>query len=276
MKKKHISFSRIILYFILICQAIITIYPLLWMVISSLKDNISFFADPWSLPKNPQFSNYVTAWNEGIQDYMINSVLITVATLAIVIIISCAFSFMVSRFPFKGSGILVSMFFAGMMIPVHCTLVPLYTMMNNLGWLDSLPSLLFPYVASSLPLAIFLTFGHYQQIPKELEEAAWMDGCGIIRLFFSIFFPLAKPVLSTIAILTAISIWNEFIFANIIISDPLKKTLPVGLLSLKGTYNTNYAALSAALTISAVPIILIYILMSNKIQSGMVAGAVKS
>lgn len=103
-----------------------------------------------------------------------------------------------------------------------------------------------------------------------------MDGCGVIRMFLYIFLPLAKPVISTIGILTAISVWNEFIFANIIISDPLKKTLPVGLLALKGTYNTNYAAVSAALTISAIPIIIVYILMSGKIQAGMVSGAVKS
>ena len=131
-------------------------------------------------------------------------------------------------------------------------------------------------MASGLPLAIFLTYGHYQQIPMELEEAARMDGCGVIRMFLYIFLPLGKPVISTIGILTAISVWNEFIFANIIISDPVKKTLPVGLLALKGTYNTNYAAVSAALTISAIPIIIVYILMSGKIQAGMVSGAVKS
>ena len=276
MNKRSISPGKIILYLILAVQAVVTMYPLIWMIVSSLKDNVSFFADPWSIPKNPQFVNYVTAWKEGIQDYMVNSIVITIATLFIVIILSCAFSFMVARFPFKGAGLLVGMFFAGMMIPVHCTLVPLYSMMNGLGWLDSLWTLLFPYVASGLPLAIFLTYGHYQQIPMELEEAARMDGCGVIRMFLYIFLLLAKPVISTIGILTAISVWNEFIFANIIISDPVKKTLPVGLLALKGTYNTNYAAVSAALTISAIPIIIVYILMSGKIQAGMVSGAVKS
>ena len=198
MNKRSISPGKIILYLILAVQAVVTMYPLIWMIVSSLKDNVSFFADPWSIPKNPQFVNYVTAWKEGIQDYMVNSIVITIATLFIVIILSCAFSFMVARFPFKGAGLLVGMFFAGMMIPVHCTLVPLYSMMNGLGWLDSLWALLFPYVASGLPLAIFLTYGHYQQIPMELEEAARMDGCGVIRMFLYIFLPLAKPVISTI------------------------------------------------------------------------------
>ena len=137
MKKSSISPGKWILYLILAIQAAVTTYPLIWMIVSSLKDNVSFFADPWSIPKNPQFVNYVTAWKEGIQDYMINSIVITIATLFIVIILSCAFSFMVARFPFKGGGLLVGMFFAGMMIPVHCTLVPLYSMMNGLGWLEA-------------------------------------------------------------------------------------------------------------------------------------------
>ena len=274
MKNKKII-KKTLIYLILVIQAVITIYPLIWMVLSSLKDNVSFFVDPWSLPTEPRFYNYVTAWNEGIQSYMLNSIFITVLTIIIVIILSCAFSFMVARFPFKGGGFLVSLFFAGMMIPVHCTLIPLYTIMNSLGWVDNLLALLFPYVASSIPMGVFLSYGHYQQLPKELEEAATMDGCGIIQMFIRIFLPLAKPVISTITILTAIGIWNEFIFANILITEPAYKTLPVGLLSLKGTYNTNYAAMSAALVISALPIIVIYVCMSNKIQAGMVNGAVK-
>ena len=103
MKKRSISPGKWILYLILAIQAAVTTYPLIWMIVSSLKDNVSFFADPWSIPKNPQFVNYVTAWKEGIQDYMINSIVITIATLFIVIILSCAFSFMVARFPFKGA-----------------------------------------------------------------------------------------------------------------------------------------------------------------------------
>lgn len=264
------------IYVILALQAVITIYPLIWMILSSLKDNVSFFVDPWSLPKEPRFYNYVTAWQEGIQGYMLNSVFITVLTIVIVILISCAFSFMVARFPFKGGNLLVSLFFAGMMIPVHCTLIPLYSIMNRLGWVDHLIALLFPYVASSIPMAVFLTYGHYQQLPKELEEAATIDGCSIIQMFVRIFLPLAKPVISTSTILTAIGIWNEFIFANILITNPDYKTLPVGLLSLKGTYNTNYAAMSAALVLSALPIIAIYTAMSGRIQAGMVTGAVKS
>lgn len=267
---------KILIYLILGIQAVVTVYPLVWMILASLKDNISFLADPWALPDQLRFFNYKVAWEEGIQDFMVNSIVITVMTVLIVIFISCAFSFMLARFPFRGSGILIGMFFAGMMIPVHCTLIPLYNIMDQLGWIDHLWALLFPYVASSLPLAVFLTYGHYQQLPRELDEAARIDGCGVTSMFFKIFLPLAKPVISTTSILTALNVWNEFMFANVIITDPAKKTLPVGLLALKGTYSTDYAAMSAALTMSAIPIILVYIFMSSKIQAGMVSGAVKS
>ena len=254
---------KVLTYIILGIQAVITIYPLAWMIIGSLKDNISFLADPWALPDKLRLYNYQVAWEEGIQNYMVNSILITVVTVCFVILLSCTFSFMLARFPFKGSGILIGLFFVGMMIPVHCTLIPLYNMMNMAGLIDHLWALLFPYVASSLPIAVFLTYGHYQQLPKELEEAARIDGCSVTGMFFRVFLPLSKPVISTISILTALSAWNEFMFANVFLSDPNQKTLPIGLLALKGT-------------MSAVPIILVYVLMSNKIQSGMVAGAVKS
>ena len=148
---------KVLTYIILGIQAVITIYPLAWMIIGSLKDNISFLADPWALPDKLRLYNYQVAWEEGIQNYMVNSILITVVTVCFVILLSCTFSFMLARFPFKGSGILIGLFFAGMMIPVHCTLIPLYNMMNMAGLIDHLWALLFPYVASSLPIAVFLT-----------------------------------------------------------------------------------------------------------------------
>lgn len=273
MKKK--IFTGII-YIILLAQLVITSYPMLWMIISSLKNNIEFLADPWGLPKKLLFENYVIAWNDGIQQYILNSLMIAVATITVVIMISCAFSFMIARFPFKGSGFLISVFFVGMLIPIHSTLIPLYGIMNKLNLLNQLWALIFPYVAFTTPVAIFLSYGYFKQLPKELEEAAFIDGCGILKLFTRIFIPLAKPVIATISILTAINIWNEFIFGNIFISDQAQKTLPVGLMALKGTYVTNYAAISAALTISALPVILLYIMMSGQIQKGMFAGAVKS
>lgn len=276
MKTKKNPLLYTLIYAILIVQAVVTGYPLIWMVLSSLKDNVSFLSSPWSLPNPPHFENFAIAWKEGIQGYMLNSVFITVLAAVIILLISCAFSFIAARFPFKGSRALVGLFFAGMMIPVHCTLIPLYSLMSNLGWLDKWWTLLLPYVGFGLPLAIFLSYGHYQQIPKDIEEAATIDGCGVFTMFARIFLPLAKPVLSTAGILTVISTWNEFIFANVFISNPRLKTLTVGLMAFKGTYVTNYAAMCAALTLSALPLILVYVLMSNKIQSGMISGAIKS
>lgn len=271
-KKKTL---KVPMYFILIVQAIFTIYPILWMVNSSFKDNISFLADPWGIPDNINFDNYIRAWEQGIKDYLLNSTIITILGVIIVVILASMFSFMVARFPFKGAKALVGLFFAGMLIPIHCSLVPLYSMLNSVGLVNNLLALLLPYVAFAAPMAVFLTYGHFQQMPRELEESAFMDGCGIFRLFGVIYMPLAKSVISMVVILTSISMWNEFMYANILLSDSKKYTLPIGLMALKGSYVTDYAAISAALTISSLPIILIYITMSSKIQKGMVAGAVK-
>lgn len=265
----------ILIYVLLIIWAILTGYPLIWMVLSSLKDNVSFLIDPWSLPTDPRFENFVIAWQAGIQGFFLNSVFVTVLTTGIIILLSCAFSFMAARFPFKGSTGILGMFFAGMMVPVHVTLIPLFIMMNRLNWLDGRFTLLFPYVGFGLPIAIFLTYAHYRQIPKELEDAAIIDGCGIYSLFAFVFFPLAKPVIFTVSILSAMSAWNEFIFANVFITSQSLRTLPVGLMVFRGTYVTNFALMSAALVISAVPIIILYICMSGRLQTGLIAGSIK-
>ena len=241
----------------------------------ALKDNVSFFVDPWSLPKEPRFYNYVTAWQEGIQGYMLNSVFITVLTIVIVILISCAFSFMVARFPFKGGNLLVSLFFAGMMIPVHCTLIPLYSIMNRLGWVDHLIALLFPYVASSIPMTVFLTYGHYQQLPKELEEAATIDGCSIIQMFVRIFLPLAKPVISTSTILTAIGIWNEFIFSYTLTQNKMNRTLPLAIWDFQGAHSMNAPMIMAVLTITTIPMLILFAVFQEKLMDSMTIGAVK-
>ena len=223
---------KVLTYIILGIQAVITIYPLAWMIIGSLKDNISFLADPWALPDKLRLYNYQVAWEEGIQNYMVNSILITVVTVCFVILLSCTFSFMLARFPFKGSGILIGLFFAGMMIPVHCTLIPLYNMMNMAGLIDHLWALLFPYVASSLPIAVFLTYGHYQQLPKELEEAARIDGAGEFRIFWKIVCPCIKPVMLTLAFITFLAIYNDFLWPSLVVSQNEMKTLTTGIASL--------------------------------------------
>lgn len=267
--------ANVLIHIILIIYALLIILPIVWMVISSFKDNIAFLTDPWGLPKVWHFENFTKAWEKGVQQYLMNSLFVCTITVFCVLLFSTMFSYMLARFPIKGASKIVFLFFIGNMIPIHCVLIPLFGVANKLGMVNSLWSLILPYIAFNLPMAIFLTYGHYQQLPDELQEAAVIDGCGVNQMFIHIFLPLAKPSLVTVLILTLVSVWNEFSFALILINDAVKQTIPLGLMTLKGTYQTDYASMTAALTMAAAPIILIYICLSSKIQAGLTAGAVK-
>ena len=266
---------KVLTYIILGIQAVITIYPLAWMIIGSLKDNISFLADPWALPDKLRLYNYQVAWEEGIQNYMVNSILITVVTVCFVILLSCTFSFMLARFPFKGSGILIGLFFAGMMIPVHCTLIPLYNMMNMAGLIDHLWALLFPYVASSLPIAVFLTYGHYQQLPKELEEAARMDGATPFKVFWKIVFPLLKAPMVTMIIVMTLRVWNDFMYPLVLLQGKAARTLPLTIFMFKGDLQIEWNIMFAATTMAILPLMIVYFIFQKQIISGMMTGSVK-
>ncbi len=262
-------------YVLLTLYLCITGYPIVWMCISSFKSNSEYYANPWGFPKVWQFENFAKAWHMGIQDYLVNSLIITVATVLVVLALSSMLAFFVARRPFKGSQLILSLFLAGMLIPVHSTLIPIFIIEKNLGILNSFFGLLFPYIAFSLPVAIFLLHGYYVQVPFELEEAGIIDGCSLLQIYRKIFVPLSKPVFATVAILTALGAWNEFIYALVLISKESLKTLPIGLMSFKGMFTVDYAVMSAALVISAAPIIVLYISMSERITQGMIAGAVK-
>lgn len=264
-----------LVHILLAIYALIIILPIVWMVISSFKDNIAYLTDPWGLPEVWHVENYMKAWDKGVQQYFINSVIVSCITVFCVLLFSTMFSYMLSRFPFKGASKIVFLFLVGNMIPIHCVLIPLFSIANRMGMVNSLWSLIVPYIAFNLPMAVFLTYGHYNQLPNELQEAAVIDGCGIHQMFYYIFLPLAKPVLVTVLILTLVSVWNEFSFALILINDSEKMTIPLGLMTLKGTYQTDYAAMTAALTMASLPVILIYVCLSSKIQAGLTAGAVK-
>lgn len=267
--------KRSIMYTLLFLYLGITGYPIVWMFISSFKSNSEYYANPWGLPTVWHVENFTQAWQMGIQDYLVNSVVITVVTVLCVLVLSSMVAFFLARRPFKGTKVILGLFLMGMLIPIHSTLIPIFIIEKNLGILNSFIGLLFPYIAFSLPVAIFLLYGYYEQVPYELEEAGIIDGCSLFQIYRKIFLPLSKPVFATVAILTALGAWNEFIYALVLISKESLKTLPIGLMSFKGMFTVDYAVMSAALVISAFPIIILYILMSDRITQGMIAGAVK-
>ncbi len=265
------------LYLILGVFAVIQIYPLIWLVFFSLKTNQEVFGiSPFALPQNPQWENYTKAWTSGnIGVYFFNSVWITVISVVLTIILASFVTFAVTRMHWKLSGPVLGLFLVAYMIPLHSTLIPLFKMYNNANLIDNPLSIVLSYTAFNLPLTIMILLGFYKTFPREIEEAAVMDGCSVHRIFFQITLPMTVPVISTTAIINMIYNWNEFVFVNTFISSDKWKTLTVGINNFVGQYLTDWGAIGATLVISIVPILIIFIFLSDKIVEGMAAGSVK-
>lgn len=266
-----------LLYLILGLFAVIQIYPLIWLVFFSLKSNQEVFGmSPFALPQDPQWGNYIKAWTSGnIGLYFFNSVWITIVSVALTIILASLVTFAVTRMHWKLSGPVLGLFLVAYMIPLHSTLIPLFNMYNSTNLIDNPVSIVLSYTAFNLPLTIMILLGFYKTFPREIEEAAVMDGCSVHRIFFQITLPMTVPVLSTTAIINMIYNWNEFVFVNTFISSDNFKTLTVGINNFVGQYLTDWGAIGATLVISIIPILLAFLFLSDKIVEGMAAGSVK-
>ena len=258
--------------------ALSILVPLLWVVMTSLKTSPEVFGSPWALPKSPQWVNYSNAWQQaGIAHYFLNSLIVTVGTLVILLPIGAMAAYIFANFPFKGSKILFGGFLAGMMFPQFLTIVPLFLLMQSLGLYDTKTGLVVVYVAYSLSFTIFVLTGFFERLPKELVEAAKIDGCGDARAFWKVMLPLAKPGLLVVGIFNAIGLWNEYPLALVLVSREENRTLPLGVASLVMTehYQSDWGALFAALVIVMVPVMVVYWFFRDKIHETMLAGAIK-
>lgn len=254
------------------------IFPLIWMFYSSLKTKRVFNADIIGLPKEPTISNYVKILSN--QDYhigqsMMASVRTTVLSVFFIVLFGFIVGYILSRIKFKGNRILYVMFLMGMLIPVHSLLVPIYVVFNKTGLGNQWFTLIIPYVAFGLPIAVFLVEGYIKAIPVELEEAAAIDGSSFTRTLFSIILPIAKPILVTIAIIQVFSCWNEFSFALVLIKDVRLQTVPLAMTMFKGQFASDYPKIMSAMLTTMAPIVILYFVFSKQIIKGMVAGAVK-
>ncbi len=274
--KKKISIKRILIYATLIIFTIVNAYPIIWMAINSFKSEQEFAINQFGFPKNFVLENYASAWetaNFGI--LFRNSIFVSVTATVLTVIIGALASYFLARFTFKMSKYLYTFFIFGMLIPIHATLVPMFILMRKLELLNTPVTLLFPYIAFHLPITIFILTSFMKAFPKDIEESAIMDGCGIFRIFWSIILPMSRPAIATVVILNFIYNWNEFSFALVLINDPQLQTLPLGLASFAGQFTTNYGAQMAGLTMSMIPILAFYLLLEKEIVKGMTAGAVK-
>lgn len=266
----------IILYAFLILMALLYLLPLVWIALTSLKDDKTLFISPFAMPEKLMFENYTFAWTAGyLGKATLNSVFVCVITLLLSMIVGSMAAFAIGRMRWKFSGLAMTYFLTGMMIPVHCVLIPLFTKFAKVGLSNNLWGLILPYLTFSLPVTIFIMTGFFQGLPNELFESACIDGCSIYKSFTHIALPLSRTGLFVTGLMTFVANWNELLLAMVFISDDTKKTLPVSLSKFVGPYNTNYSQMFAAIVIAIVPTIIVYCVFSNQIVDGLTAGAVK-
>jgi raffinose/stachyose/melibiose transport system permease protein len=269
--------SRIIMWSILILFAVVQIFPLIWLVNFSLVSNNEMFTNGLLVwPEKFRFDNYIKAFIDGhFLLYLKNSVLINVLAVIIVLLISVCMAFACSRMYWKLSKVVKGLILLGMMIPIHATLLPNYMIYDRLLINDSIWALLIPYIAFSLPQGLFLTCSFMESIPREIEEAALIDGCGIYKVIFIIITPLLKTSLVTVSIMTFLNNWNEFMMASTYLNSPKWRTLPFSVLEFTGLYSSNYAVQFAVMSLTAAPMVIMYIILNKHITKGVAMGAVK-
>ncbi|MUG87307.1 ABC transporter permease subunit [Paenibacillus timonensis] len=275
--KKPSFLGKVLLQLFLVLVAIVQVYPLIWLAFFSLKDNSEIFSgDVVGFPKKLLWSNYAKALSDGnVMSYFVNSVWVTAASIILVLILSSMAAYAITRMNWKLSNLTMTLILLGMMVPIHAALLPLFMVLKNLHLLNTYWSLIIPYVAFGIPMAVFILGSFFKGVPREMEESAVIDGCGIYRTFFHIILPLIRPAIATVAIFTFLSCWNELMFAVTFINDAHYQTLTVGMMSMVGTYITQWGIIGAGLMITTVPTVVIYLLLNKQVQQSMIAGAVK-
>ncbi len=268
--------SWIIATLFAIIAAVIAITPFIFMIMNSFKEKFEMLTKGvFSLPDKLDFTNYKEVIEGNFLSYFVNSVIVLVVSLIILLMISAFASYPLSRFKFRFKAGIYSLIVACMSIPVHITLIPIFKMSQKLHLYDSIWALIGPYVAMGIPISVFILTSFMEQIPKEIEEAASIDGCGKIRMFFFIIFPMAKPGLSTLAIYNGVNMWNEFIFAYTLTQSQGNRTLPLAVWEFQGQYSMNTPMIMSVLTLTVLPMIILFIFAQDKLIKGMAAGAVK-
>ena len=275
MNKKNVY--KLFLFLFMLLAFFISVYPLLWVVIQSLKTETEFLKSIWTLPARLNFQNYATAWNDaGMSRYFMNSVVVTLVTTAVnLVFVTCA-GYVFAKLTFPGKTFFYYMIIFNLLIPTAIILLPMFTMVNRMHLVNTLPALVFPYFQGFAPMGLIICRNYFEDLPDELMEAGKLDGCSNMQVFRKIMLPLAKPILATMAILSAMQVWNEYLWALTSITDESKYTLSVGVaLFNKKTETVGYTPVFAALSISALVIVVVYLCMQKNFVKSIAAGAVK-
>ena len=275
------SFKDILLnigrWILIIFFAVYTLVPLIWLILASFKTNFEFLTGgAFELPEVWQIQNYVNALTvAGLGRMMLNSLIVGLCATAVNAIVAAMAAYCISRFRFKGREKWFLLFTIGILVPLNALMVPYFVIINKLGLYNTYRGMILLYTAIGIPMSTVIIRGLMDSIPFEIEEAAYIDGCGFFQRFWHIILPLSKTGIVTAATFEFLTCWNEFVFANLIVSSDKLRTIQVGIRYFTNQFSTDYVSMYAAIVISIVPSILGYVLFQEQIISGMTSGAVK-
>ncbi len=263
----------------LVVWGLMTALPLLWVFISSFKDDNEILSDPWGLPGALRWENFGRAWTHGhIGQYFLNSLIVLSVSLTLTMLLGSTTAYALARYKFPGNRLIYFMFVGGMMFPVFLALVPLFAVVRNVGLLNTLPGLMMVYTAYSLPFTVFFLSAFFRTLPTAVAEAAMIDGCGPFSLFFRVMLPMAKPGLISVGIFNLLGQWNQYLLPVVLVSDKEENyVLAQGLaaLAVNEGYRGDYSRLFAGLTLAIIPVLIVYAVFQRQVQSGLTAGQLK-
>ncbi len=277
--KKKVNPWNVLQYGVLCVWIGISVITLGWFIVSSFKSNSELFVNIWDLPEKLQIDNYIRAWTSGrMAVYFKNTLIIQIAALTLLTVFGSMAGYVLARFRrYRWVSMASLLFVSGMAIPAQITLVPLYLMYSQVGLLNTRLGIILVYCAVYMPFTVFVLTGFFSTIPREVEEAAAIDGCSKWRVFLHVAVPMAKPGITTVVIFNFLSIWNEYFYAMMLITDDEKMPLSAGLYNLKSQQqmSMDWAALFAGVVILVIPTLIVFFLLQDKIEKGVTAGAVK-
>ena len=275
--RRRLSFGLVVRYLVLFGTIWLTIFPLIWLVLTSLRSSADIFAVPVRVfPESVTFSQYVSVFSQyGLNDYLWNTVVVSAATVVLVTLFGVPCAYAMSRFRLPGAKIVLSILLIMRMIPVVALAIPLFAVFASIGLLDTLMALILTHTASKLPVAIWLLMGFIQDLPKEIEESAQIDGAGTFRILVQIVSPLIAPGIGATAVITFLFTWNDLLIALTLSSSEAAQTLPVGLTNFVSQFGIDWGAMSAAGVLMVIPTLIFVWFAQGLLVKGLVSGAVR-
>ncbi|CAH1217619.1 Diacetylchitobiose uptake system permease protein NgcG [Paenibacillus allorhizoplanae] len=269
--------AKMIIHLLLMVWSVISLFPIIWMLSTSLKEKNEIYTNASLIPRNAlNFKNYIEAWNYGgFKLYVLNSLFYTTVVVVGVVLIASLAAYAISRLELVGKKTIYYVFMGTMMIPVPGAFISLFIVVSNLGLANTRLGYMLPLIAISLPISIFILKSFFDELPKEIEESAIIDGARSFQIYYKIMIPLARSAIATIVILNMLSVWNEFLLALVMFSNNKLMPIQMGLSVFVGQYTTQYELLMAAMSIMVIPVILVYVLMQKQFIQGITSGAIK-